>query len=202
MPTSGLIAPTLPSSALPKGACGPTSALSASAMGSGGPTLGFGGQSLAQGIGLLPMAASGTSPSMSALSPGGVGLTSTPAPVSEDLKKELALQLQGLGKHISFAFKIIQAADLALGDGVQRAENDLIRMNLGHLKSVAEEADAMTMPMTRALKFNRITTIDGGYCEENVKVLVAQCEDVCARLSACSKLVRVVLPTPAKNSAT
>ena len=149
VPTSGLIAPTLPSSAplsssaKPKGACGPTSALSASAMGSGGPTLGFGGQSLAQGIGLLPMAASGTSPSMSALSPGVVGVTSTPALVSEDLKKQLGLQLQG--KHTGFAFKVTHAADLALADGVQRAENDLIRVNLGHLKNVAEEADSMTL---------------------------------------------------------
>ena len=122
-------------------------------------------------------------------------LTSMPlgcelAPTDDD-RDAIAHALGELNRATARALIVISGAERALQGNMGACEQDLLRGAAGQLSKIAEEAEEMALPLSRAVKFQRVA-LDGGYCSTNLQVLTSQATDLLGRLLAACKMVRAI----------
>ena len=70
-------------------------------------------------------------------------------------------------------------------------KNGTLKIAVGDVMSMAPLQ--VSLAVTRGVKFQRIT-MEGGWCNENVSLLLEQSKEISTRLSACTRVVKTLLP--------
>ena len=109
------------------------------------------------------------------------------APTAEDCEN-ISNILGELNRTAAKAMLVLTHAVVnpSLGQG----EQDLARQTIDQLSRTAEEAEEMALPLSRAVKFHRVT-LEGGYCSSNLRALTTQAQDI-LRLQSCCKMVKAI----------
>ena len=90
------------------------------------------------------------------------------------------------------ALHLIASAETFMNGSLSAGEQELSKSAIDQLITVAEEAEEMALPLSRCVKFQKVS-LEGGYTGTNLKVLAAQAHDILSKLTTCSRMVRAIM---------
>ena len=111
---------------------------------------------------------------------------------NDEEKGELSARFNEINRVSAAAMRLLQQAESSL-QKLSVPEQKLATTTIQQLQKEAEAAEEMSLPMTKAVKFHKVE-LEGGYTSENVKVLCHQSSDACARVNACMRMARAIIP--------
>ena len=109
--------------------------------------------------------------------------------------KNLTSVANDVNKLAAGAMRLIQVSESTLAKvKLSGSEEELVNTTLDQLRAAALEAEELSMPLGKAMKFQKIE-MDGGWSSQNVSMLGTQGKDLVAKLSTCMKLAKAVMPS-------